>query len=124
MKEIKTVERAVVSGMTDMMAMMNKEEERMTPAPRARGRRPKRSEVKKAPRTPSRPMRLTIIDPLSKISWIQKATVLSDKYRNGLAIPASWKKSSVSSRRIMRLTRRITVDERVSRKLSEKRDSG
>lgn len=111
MKEIKTVERAVVSGMTDMMAMMNREEERMIPAPRTRGRRPKRSEVKKAPRTPSRPIRLTIIAPLFEISKIRIQGIRIRFYRKGLAIPASWKKSSVSPRRIMRLTRCVTIDE-------------
>jgi hypothetical protein len=56
MNEIKAVDRAVVEGNWDMIPIASRDAERVHAAASAMGRRPNWSEVKKAPRIPTRPM--------------------------------------------------------------------
>lgn len=59
MNEIKAVDLAVVEGSWDIIPMASREAERVHAAASAIGLRPNWSEVKNAPRIPTRPMMLT-----------------------------------------------------------------
>ena len=93
MKEISAVERAVLSGSCDMMPMARSAVDSVVPAAIAMGRRPKKSEVKNAPRIPHRPIML--LSAGSNVAQATHDTIILP--RNGFFIPASWKKSDVSS---------------------------